>query len=45
MYKFDQMLKFTYELQRKSDFINDSLNGNVTIKIHRLLWIRILVLI
>ena len=27
----DQMLKFTYELQRKSDFINDILNGNVTI--------------
>ncbi|TGE39032.1 PAS domain S-box protein [Desulfosporosinus fructosivorans] len=25
----DQMLKFTYELQRKSDFINDILSGNL----------------
>ena len=26
----DQMLKFTYDLQRKSNFINDIVNGNLT---------------
>ncbi|SDH87396.1 PAS domain S-box protein [Desulfosporosinus hippei] len=30
-YEVERMLKFTYELQRKSDFINDILSGNISL--------------
>lgn len=30
-FEVDRMLKFTYELQRKSDFINDILSGNISL--------------